>query len=171
MLSITTTTAFAANTPHLNNPCLDTTKPYAKMPWCDPTLPVDKRVKDMIDRMTIAEKIDALDTAEKPIASLGLVPYNWWSEATHGISHVSNGPKTPYETNFAFPITTAMAFNRSLWKATGAQIGREARAFMNQGDAWSTYWAPVINLAREPRWGRNIETPGEVRRPAPPAPA
>ncbi len=31
------------------------------------------------------------------------------------------------------------------------------------GDAWSTYWAPVINLAREPRWGRNIETPGEVR--------
>ena len=32
---------------------------------------------------------------------------------------------------------------------------------MNQGDAWSTYWAPVINLAREPRWGRNIETPGE----------
>ena len=32
---------------------------------------------------------------------------------------------------------------------------------MNVGDAWSTYWAPVINLAREPRWGRNIETPGE----------
>ena len=37
----------------------------------------------------------------------------------------------------------------------------EARAFMNAGNAWSTYWAPVINLAREPRWGRNIETPGE----------
>merc|ERR1740115_685430 len=54
-----------------------------------------------------------------------------------------------------------MAFNRTLWKKTGAQIGREARAFMNTGDAWSTYWAPVINLAREPRWGRNIETPGE----------
>ena len=32
---------------------------------------------------------------------------------------------------------------------------------MNDGNAWSTYWAPVINLAREPRWGRNIETPGE----------
>ena len=32
---------------------------------------------------------------------------------------------------------------------------------MNQGLAWSTFWAPVINLAREPRWGRNIETPGE----------
>ena len=54
-----------------------------------------------------------------------------------------------------------MSFNRSLWRATGGQIGREARAFMNEGNAWSTYWAPVINLAREPRWGRNIETPGE----------
>ena len=74
---------------------------------------------------------------------------------------MNNDHTTPYETNFAFPITTAMSFNRSLWKATGAQIGREARAFMNQGNAWSTYWAPVINLAREPRWGRNIETPGE----------
>ena len=115
----------------------------------------------MISRMSTSEKITALNTATSGIDSLGLVGYNWWSEATHGISHVSNGPKTPYESNFAFPITTAMSFNRTLWKKTGAQIGREARAFMNQGDAWSTYWAPVINLAREPRWGRNIETPGE----------
>merc|ERR1719408_24843 len=54
-----------------------------------------------------------------------------------------------------------MSFNRSLWHAVGAQIGREARAVMNQGNGYSTFWAPVINLAREPRWGRNIETPGE----------
>ena len=44
---------------------------------------------------------------------------------------------------------------------TGDQIGREARAMMNAGNGYSTFWAPVINLAREPRWGRNIETPGE----------
>ena len=150
-----------AATPHLNNPCLDASKPYQKMKWCDATLPINERVQDMLVRMSLTEKIDALDTVEKGIDSLGLVPYNWWSEATHGISHVSNGEKTPYESNFAFPITTGMAFNRTLWKRTGAQIGREARAFMNQGNAWSTYWAPVINLAREPRWGRNIETPGE----------
>ena len=154
-------TSGAAAAPHLNNPCLDASKPYQKMKWCDATLPIDERVQDMIGRMSLAEKIDALNSVEKSIDSLGLVPYNWWSEATHGISHVSNGEKTPYESNFAFPITTGMAFNRTLWKKTGAQIGREARAFMNQGDAWSTYWAPVINLAREPRWGRNIECPGE----------
>merc|ERR1712091_202344 len=54
-----------------------------------------------------------------------------------------------------------MSFNRTLWRATGAAIGREARALMNAGAAYSTYWAPVVNLAREPRWGRNIEVPGE----------
>ena len=115
----------------------------------------------MVARLTLKEKIAALDTTSTPLASLGLNAYNWWSEATHGISHVRNDERTPFESNFAFPITTAMAFNRSLWRVTGEQIGREARAFMNVGNAWSTYWAPVVNLAREPRWGRNIETPGE----------
>ena len=112
----------------------------------------------MLGRMTMAEKIGALNTETPAIASLELDPYNWWSEATHGISHIRNDDSTPLESNFAFPITTAMSFNRSLWKATGEQIGVEGRAFMNAGNAWSTFWAPVINLAREPRWGRNIET-------------
>jgi beta-glucosidase-like glycosyl hydrolase len=48
-----------------------------------------------------------------------------------------------------------------LWWETGNAIGREARAFQNAGLAGSTYWAPVINIVRDPRWGRNIETPGE----------
>ena len=91
----------------------------------------------------------------------GLNEYNWWSEATHGLSHVNNSGATPGSTNFAFPITTAASFNRSLWSATGAAISTEARAFMNAGHAYSTYWAPVINLAREPRWGRNLECAGE----------
>ena len=56
------------------------------------------------------------------------------------------------------PITTAMSFNRSLWKATGALIGTEARALMNLGKAGSDFWAPVVNLARDGRWGRNIES-------------
>eukprot|EP00756_Hemistasia_phaeocysticola_P047947 Hpha_TRINITY_DN22398_c0_g1::TRINITY_DN22398_c0_g1_i1::g.177853::m.177853/K15920/XYL4; beta-D-xylosidase 4 len=147
--------------PRLNNPCLDASSPHAKQPWCNATLDIDTRVNDMIKRMTIAEKIAQMDTTAPAINSLGLNAYNWWSEATHGISHVQNDATTPYESNFAFPITTACSYNRTLWSKTGGQIGREARAFMNAGNAWSTYWAPVINLAREPRWGRNIETPGE----------
>ena len=48
-----------------------------------------------------------------------------------------------------------------MWELTGRQISMEGRALSNQGQAYSTFWAPVINLAREPRWGRNLETPGE----------
>jgi len=41
---------------------------------------------------------------------------------------VSNGHQT---TKFAYPITTGMSFNRTLWQLTGRQIGHEARALMN----------------------------------------
>jgi len=139
----------------LNNPCLDSSTPYHAQPWCDATLAIDARVKDMLSRMTMAEKLNNLDTGAGAIASLGLNSYNWWEEASTG---VSAGQQT---TKFAFPITTGMSFNRTLWQLTGRQIGHEARSLMNAGQAGSTFWAPVINLAREPRWGRNIEVPGE----------
>ena len=128
---------------------------FSTQPWCNSTLSIDERVADMVSRMTLAEKIPNLNTPGAPIQSLGLDKYNWWEEASSG---VSNSHQT---TKFAFPITTGMSFNRTLWQLTGRQIGHEARALMNAGEAGSTFWAPVINLAREPRWGRNIEVPGE----------
>jgi len=121
------------------------------MTFCNASEGLDVRIADAIKRMTLAEKIDSMDSSAHPIASLGLPAYNWWSEATHGISHVRNDATTPGETNFALPITTAASFNRSLWWATGQQIGVEGRAFMNAGNAWSTFWAPVINLVRDVR--------------------
>ena len=139
--------------PDLYNPCANHSSVFSKQLWCDPTASLVARVGDMLSRMTIEEKIGNLGTSPFAIPSLGLPGYNWWSEASHG---VASGRDTQ-TTNFAFPITTAMAFNRSLWRATGAQIGREGRAMMNSGDGYSTFWAPVINLAREPRWGRNLE--------------
>eukprot|EP00035_Acanthoeca_spectabilis_P021740 m.439948 g.439948 ORF g.439948 m.439948 type:complete len:893 (-) comp18447_c0_seq1:44-2722(-) len=141
--------------PLMNNSCLY--EPYKSMKWCDPTLPIDVRVDDAVSRMTLAEKIPNLDTGAPAIPSLGLNAYNWWSESSTGISH----DKVAQATKFAFPITTGMSFNRTLWQMTGRAIGREARAAMNAGLGYSTFWAPVVNLAREPRWGRNIEVPGE----------
>ena len=150
-------------TPYLNNPCIEAGSKFAALPFCNYTLAIDVRAADAVARLSLTEKINSLGTNADALPSLGLNAYNWWSEATHGISHVRDGASssTPTETNFALPITTAGSFNRSLWKATGKQIGVEARAFMNAGNAYSTYWAPVINLVRDPRWGRNIETPGE----------
>ena len=62
-------------------------------------------------------------------------------------------------TKFAYPITTAMSFNRTLWKATGAAIGREARALMNSGAAFSTFWAPVADRAATERRLREMRCP------------
>jgi len=128
---------------------------------CDATLSIDARAQDMVSRMNVSEKISALDTNQPDgTPSLGLPAYDWWSEASSGVATDGHGAAGEH-TKFAYPITTAMSFNRTLWKATGAAIGREARALMNSGAAFSTFWAPVVNLAREPRWGRNIEVPGE----------
>eukprot|EP00929_Paragymnodinium_shiwhaense_P108365 TRINITY_DN74684_c0_g1_i1.p1 TRINITY_DN74684_c0_g1~~TRINITY_DN74684_c0_g1_i1.p1 ORF type:complete len:799 (-),score=165.79 TRINITY_DN74684_c0_g1_i1:519-2915(-) len=140
----------------LKNPCLDKTSKFASMPFCDSKLSTDERVADAVKRLTMEEKIAALSTETPKLDSLGLPEYNWWEEATTGVDL-----RDHESTKFAYPITTGMSFNRTLWKATGAQIGREGRALMNAGKADSTFWTPVINLAREPRWGRNIETPGE----------
>lgn len=145
----------------LYNPCLNTSDIYHTMPFCNVELPLESRASDMVSRMTLAEKIQSLDNGSPAIVGLGTKPYQWWNEASTGVDVRANGAFPNGTTKFAYPATTAMSFNRSLWHATGNQIGREARALMNVGLQYSTYWAPVINLAREPRWGRNLETPGE----------
>jgi beta-glucosidase-like glycosyl hydrolase len=58
-------------------------------------------------------------------------------------------------------ITTASSFNASLFRAIGVAISTEARAMNNAGQAGLTYWAPNVNIFRDPRWGRGQETPGE----------
>ena len=72
-----------------------------------------------------------------------------------------HSPAYPGASNTALPITTSCSFNRTMWKATGNVIGREGRAYINAGLAGSTFWTPVINIVRDPRWGRNIESAGE----------
>jgi hypothetical protein len=137
------------------------TKPYHNQSWCDPALPVEQRIDDMISRMSLPEKIASLASSNNAIPSLGLPSYSWRSEAEHGIEYARFDQLTPYATDFAFPTTLAMSFNKSLARAVGSQVGAEARALMNVGNADSTFWTPVINLGRDPRWGRNFETPGE----------
>ena len=56
---------------------------------------------------------------------------------------------------------TPSSLNESLWHAIGAAISTEARALNNVGQAGLTFWAPNLNLFRDPRWGRGQETAGE----------
>ena len=129
--------------PLLVNPCLKS--PHASSPWCNSTLPLEARIDDMLARMTQQEKINNLASHDTAIPSLGLPDYEWRGEAEHGVSYARFKPpfpaaQTPYSTSFAFPITLAMSFNRSMWRAVGAQIGTEVRALMNAGNAYSTFW-------------------------------
>lgn len=76
------------------------------------------------------------------------------------MSFKNGGPVTS-ATGFPQVIVSAASFNRSLWFLIGSAIAIEARAMYNVGQAGLTFWAPNINIFRDPRWGRGQETPGE----------
>ncbi|XP_073126538.1 probable beta-D-xylosidase 5 [Henckelia pumila] len=137
--------------------------------YCDTSLPYEVRVKDLIDRMTLSEKVNQIGDTAYGVTRIGLPAYEWWSEALHGVSDVGQwGHKASYfdeevpgATSFPTVITTAASFNKSLWKHIGQVVSTEARAMHNLGHAGLSFWSPNINVVRDPRWGRALETPGE----------
>ncbi|XAR72445.1 Non-reducing end alpha-L-arabinofuranosidase, partial [Bertholletia excelsa] len=134
--------------------------------FCDKSLSFDARAKDLVDRMTLEEKVQQLGDTAYGVSRLGLPMYKWWSEALHGVSNVGQGATffdnvVPGATSFPTPILLAAAFNESLWKITGQAVSTEARAMYNLGHSGLTFWSPNINVVRDPRWGRALETPGE----------
>ncbi|KAG2697614.1 hypothetical protein I3843_07G114400 [Carya illinoinensis] len=135
------------------------------LPFCRDSLAVADRVKDLIGRLTLQEKIRLLVNNAAAVPRLGIKGYEWWSEALHGVSNVGPGTKFggafPGATSFPQVITTAASFNASLWEAIGRVVSDEARAMYNGGAAGLTYWSPNVNIFRDPRWGRGQETPGE----------
>ncbi|KAM1286510.1 hypothetical protein ACFX2J_000558 [Malus domestica] len=158
-----TSSSSSSSNPHLQFPC----KPphHSSYPFCNNSLPIPTRAQSLISLLTLQEKIQQLSNSASAIPRLGIPPYEWWSESLHGIA--TNGPGVsfngtiPSATSFPQVIVTAAAFNRTLWFSVGAAIAVEARAMYNFGQAGLTFWAPNINIFRDPRWGRGQETPGE----------
>ncbi|XP_074562146.1 beta-xylosidase/alpha-L-arabinofuranosidase 2-like [Curcuma longa] len=137
----------------------------AAFPFCNTSLGTAERVKDLVSRLTLPEKIGNLVNKATAVARLGIPSYEWWSEALHGVSYVGPGTHfsslVPGATSFPMVITTAASFNTSLFQAIGKVVSTEARAMHNVGLAGLTFWSPNINIFRDPRWGRGQETPGE----------
>ncbi|QHN94131.1 probable beta-D-xylosidase 7 [Arachis ipaensis] len=135
-------------------------------PFCNPKLPIAQRVRDLVSRLTLDEKLSQLVNKAPPIPRLGIPRYQWWSEALHGVAGIGggiffNGTITS-ATSFPQVILTAATFDSHLWYRIGHTIGIEARAIYNAGQAIGmTFWAPNINIFRDPRWGRGQETAGE----------
>jgi len=131
--------------------------------YTDPDKPMDARIDDLIRRMSLAEKVSQLMSAAVAIPRLNVPDYNYWSECLHGIAR--NGHAT------VFPQVIGMAAAWDVVKIhlAGEVIATEGRAKYyqaqrdgNHGDNHGlTFWAPNINIFRDPRWGRGQETYGE----------
>lgn len=125
--------------------------------------PTDARVRDLLGRLSLEEKISLLGYNSKPVPRLGIPAYNWWNEALHGVARAGKA------TVFPQAIGMAASFNDELMYEVASVISTEARAKYNlstqQGRYLQymglTFWSPNINIFRDPRWGRGQETYGE----------
>ena len=123
----------------------------------------EQRAKELVAKMTIEQKTMLMAHESSPIDELGIPAYNWWNEALHGVAR--NGKATV----FPMPIAMAASFDEPLVNEVFTAVSDEARVknrqALAQGDAgWYqgvTFWTPNINIFRDPRWGRGMETYGE----------
>jgi beta-glucosidase-like glycosyl hydrolase len=136
--------------------CDDKISLIGSLPMCDKSLTTEARAQDLASRLTPEEKITQLMNDAPAIPRMGIVAYNAGNEALHGVLTWDN-------TVTVFPqvITLGAAFNQDLYHSIGKAISDEARALANHNMIGLSYWAPNINIFRDPRWGRGQETPGE----------
>jgi beta-glucosidase len=132
-------------------------------PYMNPALPVAQRVKDLIGRMTLEEKVSQMQDHSPAIPRLGVPKYDWWNEGLHGVAFAG------YATNFPQVIGMAATWDAPLVHTMAQTVSTEARAKYNEAMRKDdhemffglTFWAPNINIFRDPRWGRGQETYGE----------
>jgi beta-glucosidase len=129
----------------------------------DVSQPVDVRVKDLIGRLTLDEKIAQLMNNTPAIPRLNIPAYDWWNEGLHGVARAGVATVFPQAIGLAATFDDQLAFQES------TAISDEARAMYNATVANGyhlqyaglTFWTPNINIFRDPRWGRGQETYGE----------
>jgi len=130
--------------------------------YLNPALPAEQRAADLVHRMTVEEKVSQLVNQSRAVPRLKVPDYDWWSEALHGVAR--NGT-----TEFPEPIGLAATFDPDSIHRMAAAIGIEGRIkhvqAMREGHSnvfeGLDFWAPNINIFRDPRWGRGQETYGE----------
>jgi beta-glucosidase len=133
--------------------------------WKDPAQPLEARVKDLVSRMSLAEKAAQMHNTAPAIPRIGLPAYNYWNECLHGVA------RSGVATVFPQAIGLAATWDAPLLHEIAGTIATEARAKHNEyarlhnGDSAKyyglTFWTPNINIFRDPRWGRGQETYGE----------
>jgi|DewCreStandDraft_4_1066084.scaffolds.fasta_scaffold14986_2 beta-glucosidase len=126
-------------------------------------LSFEERVDDLVNNLTLDEKISQMVQSSPSIDRLGIPAYEWWNEALHGVARAG------IATVFPQAIGLAAMFDSKLMLKIAKAISDEARAKhhkaikegIRQRYFGLTFWSPNINIFRDPRWGRGQETYGE----------
>jgi beta-glucosidase len=135
----------------------------SEFPFLRSELSIEKRVDDLVGRMTLDEKIAQMVNAAPGIDRLGIPEYNWWNECLHGVARAG------LATAFPQAIGLGATWDEDLILRVATVISDEARAkhheFVRRNKRGLyqglTFWSPNINIFRDPRWGRGQETYGE----------
>jgi beta-glucosidase len=131
--------------------------------YLDPNRPIEQRVRDLISRLTLEEKAILLNHRGPDIERLG-IKSDKWNQCLHGVWW------TEPTTMFPVPIALAATWDPALIHEVATAISDEARAIYNgwhqdpnfKGEKKGLiYRAPVINISRNPYWGRINECYGE----------
>ena len=123
----------------------------------------EERADDLLSKMSLQDKIDQLNYESKAVESLGVPAYNWWNECLHGVAR--SGIATVYPQ----AIGLASSWDKDMMNRVAVSISDEGRAkyhdFIKKDKRGIyqgiTFWTPNINIFRDPRWGRGMETYGE----------
>jgi beta-glucosidase len=135
--------------------------------YLNPAYSPAERAADLVSRMTTAEKAEEMDSSQAPaIPSLGIAAWGWWNESNHGVNASTITPTGNATTLFnttSYPTDLSMGstWNPSLVYQEARQIGAEAREVSPGNTENLDFYAPTVNLSRDPRWGRNDESWGE----------
>ena len=136
-------------------------QPY---PFRDPRLPLEARINDLLGRLTLDEKVAFLHQYQPAVPRLGIAPFKAGTEALHGLAWSNDASDngtvvTATATVFPQAVGLASTWDPALVKRVGTAVGREARGYhaLNPRVWGLNLWAPVVNLLRDPRWGRNEE--------------
>ena len=133
------------------------------MPYLNPTLSFDERVDDLVERMTLKEKVGQMMNDAPAIPHLKIPAHEYWNEALHGVARAGKA------TVFPQAIGLGATFDEDLIFKSASVISDEARAKHHEALRHNsfkryeglTYWTPNVNIFRDPRWGRGQETYGE----------
>ena len=135
----------------------------AQQDFHNPNLSIDERAQLLLDQLTLEEKLGMMEHRNPAIERLGIPAYSWWNEALHGVAR--NG----FATVYPMPIALAATFDDNSVQEMFGMVADEARMKYyraqqaRQYDDYTglTFFTPNINIFRDPRWGRGMETYGE----------